>query len=139
MRRAPKSILRDRRGVGYGLLFTLIAFIALGLLATPISLKIHAGKRAALQVLGTPIIQGGAVYVTVRNVGEAEAMVTHLAYKDRTAAATPLAGFNPVKPEASTTFYAEFPPETFKNNGSTRVLTLITDKGELSFTAYAAR
>ena len=104
-----KSVLRDRRGVGYGLLFTLIAFIALGLLAVPISLKMHAGKRATLQVLGTPIIQGGAVYVTVRNVGEAEAMVTHLAHKGRTAAATPLTGLNPVKPEASTTFYAEFP------------------------------
>jgi len=134
----------DRRGISYGLVFILITVAALAVAAMLIGPMIRmgsaGGKQAVLQVVGTPIIQGQRVYLTVRNIGTVKATVTHVVCADKQASVVPLAGSgsgsNTVDPGASTTFYADFPAGTFQTAGQTYELTLITDQGTIAFTAY---
>jgi len=130
----------DRRGISYGLVFILITVAALAVAAMLIGPMIRmgsaGGKQAVLQVVGTPTIQGQRVYLTVRNIGTLAAQVTHVAYAGQQASVAVLAGSNPVQPGASTTFYADFPANTFQTAGATYELTLITDQGTIAFTAY---
>lgn len=138
-------LLKSKKAISYGIVVALITIVALASAAVIagwiVTVGTRAGRQALLKVLGSPVIQfdgtNSYVVVSIANIGNMPATVTKCMYRGVVVDVNQiLSGVNPILPGASTTFRFQFTGDICPDIGGTREFTLITDQGNLVFTAY---
>lgn len=138
-------LLKSRKAISYGIVVALITIVALASAAVIagwiVTVGTRAGRQALLKVVGSPVIQfdgvNSYVVVSIANIGNMPATVTKCMYRGVVVDVNQiLSGMNPILPGASTTFRFQFTGNICSDIGGTREFTLVTDQGNLVFTAY---
>jgi hypothetical protein len=139
------KLLRSRKAISYGVVVALITIVALAsasvIAGWIVSVGTRAGRQALLRVAGSPVIQFDNAYsyviVSITNIGNTPATVTSCIYRGVTVGIDQvLSGDRLIQPGASATFRFRFTGDICPTIGDTREFTLVTDQGNLAFTAY---
>lgn len=126
---------RSKRGeISTPIITILVTVAALAVTGIAISWMLSTGAAAAnqgaLMIVGSPVVQGDTLYLTVRNIGNANASVTSCLLGGLSA--TP--NINTIKAGSSEVLQVQF-SQSF-TTGTILKGSLNTDQGVLPFSAY---
>ncbi len=89
-----------------------------------------AANQGALMIVGSPVVQGDTLYLTVRNIGNADASVSSCLLGSKSANSNQVIQAGESKVLSITFSEANFPPGTILKG------SLNTDQGILPFSAF---
>lgn len=139
------KILKSRRAISYGIVVALITIVALAsasvIAGWIITVGTRAGRQALLKVTGSPVIQfddvSSYVIVSITNIGNTPARVISCMYRGTVVNIDQvLSGEASIQPGTSATFRFRFTGNICPVIGDSKEFTLVTDQGNLVFTAY---
>ena len=139
------KLLRSRRAISYGIVVALITIVALAsasvIAGWIVTVGTRAGRQALLKVTGSPVIQydnvNSYVIVSITNIGNMPARIVSCIHHGIAVNIDQiLSGDSLIQPSASATLRFRFTGNICPVIGDTREFTLVTDQGNLVFTAY---
>lgn len=129
------SRTRSRRGeISTPIITILVTVAALAVTGIAVSWMLSTGAAAAnqgaLMIVGSPVVQGDTLYLTVRNIGNADASISSCLLGERTATSTDVIQAGQSKVLSITFSGASFDTGTILKG------SLNTDQGILPFSAF---